>query len=438
LLRFKRSLLALAVAQVACTSAFAADEARRIEELEKTLANSMALIEQLSQRLNQIEAGKPAPAPATTARAAEDAAGEAARIERLEQTVQNMSDNASRKSGLGTPLHGFADVGWARGIPGPFGRKTGYTLGNLDLYMTPEFGDRVRSIIELVFEYGPDGGGVATDLERLQFGYTFSDAATLWVGRFHTPYGYWNAAFHHGQQIQTAASRPRFIEFEDRGGILPAHAVGLLASGGIRAGGGRLQYDAYVANGNRIEDRVLDLNPYGDDNSNRLVGGNLRYSFGGGLEGLTLGLHAFGEKVANYDASNVVLSRTQVNMFGGLAVFDNDKWELIGEYYRFHNKDLLNGTGSHSSWAGFAQAGYRFGGRWTPYYRWERASLDQSDDYFAAQDSGRSYSSNVLGVRYELNADTAIKFEFNRTHDNPVTGPAVRSNGARFQFAVRF
>src|SRR5206468_11134940 len=204
-----------------------------------------------------------APAPTATAAPSDDAN---AWVERLEQTVQTLSENAAKTHDLGIPLHGFADVGYVTGIPVP-GRRAGFALGNVDLYMTPEIGPRVRSLIELVFEYGPDGAGVATDLERLQFGYVFSDAATLWVGRYHTPYGYWNAAFHHGAQIQLAASRPRFIDFEDRGGILPAHGVGLLASGGTRTGSGRLQYDAYVANGDSIQDHVLDMNAYGDDNS---------------------------------------------------------------------------------------------------------------------------------------------------------------------------
>jgi hypothetical protein len=318
------------------------------------------------------------------------------------------------------------------------GRKAGFTLGNLDLYMTPAFGDRVRSIVELVFEYGPEGGGVATDLERLQFGYTFSDALTLWAGRFHTPYGYWNAAFHHGQQIQTAATRPRFVEFEDRGGILPAHGVGLLASGGARAGAGRLQYDAYVANGDSIQDGVLDLNPSGDDNGDKLVGGNVRYSFSGSLTGLTLGLHALRQSVSAYAANGAGLGGTRVNMFGGFAVYDQNNWEVIAEYYRFRDRDLSFGSGNHGSWAGFAQAGYAVGGGWTGYLRGERAALDQSDTYFARQDSGRSYSRAVVGLRYDLNPSAALKLELDRIREAETDGSTFRGNGARVQFAVRF
>jgi hypothetical protein len=430
--------LALAALQQAWIAPAWADDAQRIQELEKQLARSLSLIEQLNQRMQQLETQRSVAAPAapaiTSAAPAEDAS---ARVERLEQTVQTLSENSAKTHDLGVPLHGFADVGYVSGIPVP-GRKAGFALGNFDLYMTPDLGPRIRSLVELVFEYGPEGGGVATDLERLQFGYVFSDAATLWIGRFHTPYGYWNTAFHHGQQIQTAASRPRFIDFEDRGGILPAHAVGLLASGGMRTGPGRLQYDAYVANGNQIRDRVLDMNTYGDDNGSKLLGGNVRYGFAGALEGLTVGVHGFGQKVAGYDAAGLVDGQTSVRMAGGFAVYDQNNWEAITEYYRFRNRDLLNDTGTHASWAGFGQVGYTIANLWTPYVRWEKASLDQGDAYFAGQESGRSYKAATLGVRYALNANAALKLELQRTDETQSDGTAHRTNGARFQFAVRF
>jgi hypothetical protein len=435
--KLRLSLIAMAVSQLFSLSAFAAQtESERIAELEKKLEKSLVLIEQLSNRLSQVEGNK-ATVPAQNA-ISEKIATQDNRIDQLEKNIVQVSENSAKHRDLGVPLHGFADVGYAHSSNDPNGRKGGFTLGNLDIYLTPEFGDRVKSIVELVFEYGAEGNGVATDLERLQFGYTFSDAATVWAGRFHTPYGNWNTAFHHGQQIQTAATRPRFIEFEDKGGILPAHGVGLLASGGVRAGEGKLQYDAYLANGNRITDRVLDFNAFQDDNANKLIGGNLRYAFGGAMEGLTLGAHGFTQQVRDYGAGSSVVSNTRVNMFGGFAVLDKDNWEVIGEYYRFRNKDLSGGTGTHSSWAGFAQAGYTFGETWTPYARFEKASLDQGDNYFAAQESGRSYKRQVVGLRYNLNPQSALKLELNQTKEEQTDLSQFKTNEARLQFAVRF
>ena len=433
-LALRSSVIALAISQLFSISALAGQkEAERIAELEKKLEKSMALIQELSGRLAAIE-GKAAPAPAAaSAPVSAKIAEQDNRIEQLEKTIVQVSDNAAKRNDLGVPLHGFADVGYAHSSRDPNGRKHGFTLGNLDVYLTPQFGDRVKSILELVFEYGPDGT-LATDLERLQFGYTFSDELTLWAGRFHTPYGYWNTAFHHGAQIQTAASRPRFVSFEDQGGILPAHAVGLQASGATRMGSGKLQYDAYLANGNSISSGVLDFNASKDDNSNKLVGGNVRYAFGGSLDGLTLGLHGLTQQVDSKDPGTTV--STKLNMVGAFAVLDRDNWEFISEYYKFRNKDLSSGTGTHSSWAGFAQLGYAVSEAWMPYLRLEKASLDQTDNYFALQNSGRSYKSSVVGLRYNVNPQSALKLELNQTTvQEPVEQNA---NEARVQFAVRF
>ncbi len=425
------TLLVIAACNLLAFSAHAGQsEADRIAELEKRLEKSMALIEQLSSRLSQVEAGKAA--VPTLSATVEKVKSQSERIDQLESALVQVSESAVKHNEIGLPLHGFADVGFLRSSNDPSGRKDGFSLGTLDIYLTPTFGDRVKSIVELAFEYD-DSGALATDLERLQFGYTFSDAATLWMGRFHTPYGQWNTAFHHGPQIQTSASRPRFVDFEDKGGILPAHAVGLLASGSMRAGGGRLLYDAYLANGNSITDGVLDFNAVKDDNGNKLVGGNIRYAFGGGLEGLTLGAHALTQQV---DAIATGAS-TRSNVFGGFAALDVGSWEAIGEYYSFRNDDLSGNTGTHSSWAGFAQAGYALTDRWTPYVRFEKAVLDQTDNYFLGQASGRSYQRNVLGLRYNLNTQSALKVELNETTDDAAVG-SQKTNEARLQFAVRF
>lgn len=433
--KLKLSLAAIAASQFLALSAYAApSETDRIAELENKLEKSLALIEQLSTRLSQVEDSKmtlPAQNPSAETTATQDS-----RIDQLEKHIVQVSENSAKRNDIGLPLHGFADVGYIHTKNDPSGRKGGFALGTLDVYLTPQFGDRVKSIIELAFEYTEDGA-LATDLERMQIGYTFSDAATLWVGRFHTPYGNWNTAFHHGPQIQTSAIRPRFIDFEDKGGILPTHAVGLLASGGVRAGGGKLQYDAYLANGNSIHEGVLDFNAFKDDNSNKLVGGNLRYEFGGTLDGLTLGAHGLTQQVDSL-SSDAIPASTKMNAYGGFAVLERDNWEVISEYYRFRNKDRSGSTGTHSSWAGFAQAGYTFGQIWTPYLRLEKAALDQSDNYFSAQDSGRSYQRQALGLRYNLNPLSAIKFELNHTKEVQTDLSELKTDEARVQLAVRF
>ena len=404
----------------------AADDGAKIRELERRLERSLQLIEQLGARVRELERGQ-----GTAPAAAAPAPRQDERLEALERSVSQLSAGGGRAFEGGVPLHGFADVGYEHSRrAAPDGRKSGFVVGNLDFYLTPSFGDRVKSLVELVFELEPDGG-LATDLERIQLGYTFSDALTAWVGRFHTPYGYWNTAFHHGTQLQVAASRPRFIEFEDKGGIMATHSVGLWLTGHAGAGRGRVFYDAYIANGSRVEGGTVEFNAFRDDNASKAYGGRVGYRFGGALDGLVLGLHALHDRI---DVDSPAGRRgVDVAMAGGFAVVERDDWEVIGEYYGLRNRDRESGA-RRASWAAFLQLGRTFADAWTPYVRWEQAHLDAADAYFAGLESGRSYRRGVAGLRYDLGPRAALKLEAARTRED---GDGTRTE-ARAQFAVRF
>jgi len=347
----------------------------------------------------------------------------------------------------GIALHGFADVGFsAQTVESPDNK--GFNVGSLDFYLTPQFGDNVRSLIEIIFETLPDGS-LATDLERVQMGYAFSDSATVWAGRFHSPYGYWNTAFHHGAQIQTSILRPRFIDFEDKGGILPAHMVGMWATGKIKAGGGKFTYDVYAGNGPQLDMSeatitnpgagVLTINTAGDNNHQAMVGINLGYDFSGSMDGLRLSIHTLSGDVDELNDVNPPVNNTELSMAGGTIEYLGNDWEVLGEYYSFNNKDKSGTSGSHSSWADFLQIGKNFNGL-TPYVRAEKAVLDQADNYFSNQASGQSYTRQSLGLKYDLNPKASLKlellnskFEADATHG---AGSSYRSMLA--QYAIRF
>lgn len=363
------------------------------------------------------------------------------RLENLQQQVSDLS--AARTFGsadTGVPMHGFADVGAVHSDASGEHRR-GFTVGSLDLYLTPQF-DRVKTLLELVFEVEEDGS-LLTDLERVQIGYTFSDALTTWVGRFHTPYGYWNTAFHHGQQIQTSATRPRFLDFEDMGGILPAHTVGVWFTGAQSLAGSKLGYDVYIGNSPRIaiDDPAvapvgsLDMKMGGGESYRPATGFNVSLR-PDALPDLTVGLHGYHGKIAD---TSITPRETRVGMAGGYAVFSDDRWELMTEYYRFRNEDLSAASGKHTSSAWYAQAGYGIGS-FTPYARYERTRLDQADNYFLAQESGRSYRRAVAGLRYDVTPKTAVKVEFNRSRQADLGAgvPDENYSEARFQLAVRF
>ena len=431
--------LALALVNV---GAHAQSDKERIAELERRLEQSLQQIQLLTQRVQQLEDGQE---PGQVAVSTEPAAQALeTKVHELEQEISAVANRPEANHGLA--LHGFADVGLVKGskgrkAAGTAGSDAGANLGALGFYLTPQFTDRTKALIELVFEVD-ETGSVIVDLERLQVGYTVADELTMWVGRFHTPYGYWNTAFHHGAQIQTAIQRPVFLDFEDAGGILPAHSVGLWGTGGVKLGAGRVSYDAYFANSPTIDmadaatagTGTLNPNLSGAANHSATVGGNLGYSFRrGGLRGLALGAHAFTSKVIDTLAN---VNETRLVAYGGWLAYLEDNWEVLGEVYRFRNRDLSGGAGTHSSDAGYVQVGRSFFGEVTPFARYERTSLNQNDNYFAQMESGQSYQRKVFGLRYDLNPTTALKLEATRTKlTDRITDTYSE---IRAQWAVRF
>ena len=444
----------LAVSAFAGT-AFAQSESDRIRELERKLEQSIKLIDDLSDKVKRLEAGAAsAPRAGTVGAGAGSAAGvpgaaagqvaeQQARIDSLEQSVNKLSTTLSasgNSSVFGIPVHGFADVGAgsSRGIQGAPGK--GFTLGSMSLYLTPQFTDRVRGLLELVFEFDRNGN-LATDLERLQLGYAFGDAATLWMGRVHTPLGYWNNAFHHGQQIATSLRRPQFIDFEDRGGIIPVHTVGAWVTGSKAALGGKVTYDLFAGNSPRLalDDNqtpgsgTLNMNNAGSTNHYLMQGFNTSYIWAGGLR---VGLHGLR---ANVRDNALAPSTVAMRMLGGYAVYDANHWEVIAEYYRFRNTNLISNTaaplGSFTSSAGFVQVGKNIG-LWTPYARAERTVLNQNDLYFAQQATGRPYARGAIGLRYDLDPKAAIKVELSGTRQ--YTAGVPNSAGLHLQYSIRF
>lgn len=384
------------------------------------------------------------------------------KLEAIQNELNQMTSGlVSQSSGsAGMPLHGFMDVGYALNSQGNnvvanpnVANPRGFYEGRLSFYMAPHFGDRVKALAEPNFEVSQLDGSVNVDIERLQIGYAFSDAATLWGGRFHTPYGYWNTAFHHGAQLQTSILRPRFLDFEDSGGIVPAHMLGLWGTGKVRVGSGKFTYDAFVGNGPKIvgaqpvvnpivtltdyQTGGLDPNIAGDDNHSAMVGYNLGYEFSGMLDGLRLAVHMFNGDVNAYDATPAVINTTGVNASGGSLVYLSNDWEIMSEYYGFNDKDKASGV-KHKSKAGYVQAGVSFNA-WTPYVRAERTILDQNDSYFSMQANGQSYARQVLGLRYNLSQKAALKFELmNSSFKNEPGRTALSYRSLNIQYAIGF
>ncbi|MCB1957142.1 MAG: hypothetical protein KDG55_15795 [Rhodocyclaceae bacterium] len=414
--KFSHALLLAALAAFPATSVLAqSDESARIRALEEKLERSLELIEALQRKVEALETGRPT-----------DSAG---RLDRIERQLAH-SAPASSGAASGTPLRGFADVQAVTRSGDGEHEAEGFAVGNLDLYLTPDLGGKVRSLVELVFELEHDGESVA-EIERAQVGYAFDDALTVWAGRFHNPFGYWNNAYHHGAQLQTSITRPAFLEFEDHGGILPMHGIGLWATGHLEAAGQRFRYDAYLANAPSVNnDGLLDVHPAGRTDFRAMTGLTLAWQ-PSAAAGPEFGIHGLNARV---DLPTGDLAR--VRMLGGFATYEAGPWSVIAEGYRFDN-ETPGASGSHQSSAWFVQAAYAVDAL-MPFARLERASLESDDPYFAALEGGRSYRRAAMGLRFDLTAEAALKLELARRTTDLADGRNERGDEAFVQYAIRF
>ncbi|OLC70955.1 MAG: hypothetical protein AUH87_03555 [Deltaproteobacteria bacterium 13_1_40CM_4_54_4] len=162
-------------------------------------------------------------------------------------------------------------------------------------------------------------------------------------------------------------------------------------------------------------------------------GTTVGYTFRGALEGLKAGLHWLRGDVQSLTLNH----KTALNVTGGYLVYPEEPWEFMTELYRFDNKDLTGGTGTHGSWAAFGQLARTFG-RWTPYGRAEWTNLNQRDPYFHDLETGRSYVRGALGIRYDLTSRAALKLELRRTRTKEASSDFQSDNAGELQFSIRF
>src|SRR3982751_5019269 len=159
---------------------------------------------------------------------------------------------ASRRSGAQeTHVHGFTDVQFSAGSRD----SSGFKLGQLALFVTSELAPGFSFLAETAFEYETD---FVVDVERLSVAYAVAPWLRVTVGKHHNPIGYWNTAYHHGTLLQPTIDRPMMFLFEDDGGVLPIHSIGLMASG-RDISTLHFAYDVLVSNG-------LGATPNGDNN----------------------------------------------------------------------------------------------------------------------------------------------------------------------------
>lgn len=336
----------------------------------------------------------------------------------------------------GPELHfrGFFDVDFddgsvAQNLQYPLGvpAHSSFRSGEFDLFMTSQLSDKLSFLAETVFS-SDQTNNFEVDLERFQLTYQQSPYLQVSAGRYHTAIGYYNTAYHHGLWFSTATGRPFMDYFEDSGGVLPVHEVGVTTTG--RVPGFRslnLHWVAEIGNGSA----EFGSANFGDGVQNFASDRNKKdvnfafYTRPQRFQGLQAG--------GSYLRGGIVPVATGIHMNQNVAsayvVFVNGKWEFLNEAVLLQHQ-LPDGGRSYNSPMGYTQIARTFG-IYRPYFRFQEVNVPNNDP--AAQFVGR-YEGPSAGLRIDFFTYAALKLQYNRVYLRNLP----EQNGFETQMAFTF
>ena len=389
-------------------------------------------VQQLEKRVGELEtktvaAAVPtpeaaAPVPAAPKPEMAEAAPAPAPMHQHEQAESQATTRQLEARYPSLQIRGFGEVNFS--ATDQRGAISGFNLGQLDLHLASALSHKVTYFGELTFN--AQSAGYTLEVERSIIRYDYNDFFKLSFGRYHTPIGYWNTAFHHGAWLQTTISRPEMIKFG--GTFIPVHFLGVLAEGNIPSGGAGLSYNAGVGNGRGFP--ISRPGDAGDNNNNRAWVANL-YSRPAKLYGLQMGVSVYRDKITL--PVNPAGNEFREWISAAHIVWTKETPEFLAEFANVNHKNILTNAITNNQ-AYYVQMGYRlpwFEKTLKPYYRFEHTHTPLSEQLFTNQDLVQS----IVGMRYDITNYASFKGEYRNFKRLP-TDPRV--NGAFFQTDFTF
>lgn len=333
--------------------------------------------------------------------------------ENIEQQSDNVMMERMDVSRTLLRIRGFGDISLHGSDQR--GDTTSFSLGQLDLFVTSDVSDKFKFISEIVFEGGPndiygrvsgEANSFSVDVERYLLQYSHNDFLNISAGRVHTAIGYYNTAYHHSSWLQTTTGRPFLFDFEDHGGILPIHMVGVSASGQIPSGSLGLHYVAEVGNG-RASRQPLDQEPVQNeiDDKNHKAFNLALFARPEEIRGLQAGFSFYHDLL---DPQN--LPRISESILAGHVVLVRPKYEWLNE--ALIDRHVVAGTSSSFNTPGFySQVSKQFAS-YRPYLRYQYVNVSNREPIFS--DVALRHGPSA-GLRFDASESVALKFQYDYT-----------------------
>ena len=394
---------------------------------QATMQSLLKRIDQLELRVQQLEAAQHTAAPETakpearqplSAETPAHGPSPQAAQEHEPETGEHAENERMDVSKTLLRIRGFGDVNFHGDNYHPLGGqgdKTAFTLGQLNLFVTSDISDKFKFLGEIVFEAGPDNiygvqrgteNAFGVDVERYLLTYSQSEYFNLSAGRYHTAIGYYNTAYHHSTWLQTTTGRPLLFEFEDKGGILPIHNVGVEAYGSIPSGSLGLHYVAEVGNGRESRAPIAEepVQNIVDDSNHKAVNFEL-FARPTKVPGLQVGFSAYRDQLVPHTLP-VPVGET---ILAAHAVYSTSNFEWLNEALVVRHTPEGGHTYQTPGW--YSQISRRWG-QYRPYFRYQYINASPNEPIFPdiALRAGPS-----AGIRYDASESVALKLQYDYT-----------------------
>lgn len=332
----------------------------------------------------------------------------------LVDTSASQDDTFSKPKYPSLKIDGFSDISFRYEKAGDDADDADNTfgLGQIDLFINSNLQERLSVLFELVFEFD-DTNSTVTDIERFQLNYTFSDLFKVNFGRFHTPVDLWNLLYHHGAWLHTPIDRPNLVAFEDEGGLLPSHLIGLNFNGTHNGEALKFEYNFSVGNGRgRNPDDITNVV---DHNASKAFDLMLLFS-PTAIEGLTFGTTTWFDRIPNAAPSDEELAAGLIArtgemdelIQGGVLAYNHGHLEFLGEFHYVYHKDRDTDI-SYDNYGAYALLGYRIK-KFTPYLLFDYLNFDEGDTFFAPNTV--DLNGYHIGLRWDPLNFAALKLEY--------------------------
>lgn len=322
-------------------------------------------------------------------------------------------------------IRGFGDVDYS--ATDEKGTNSGFSLGQFDLHIASALSHKISYFAEITVNPHPQDYTI--EMERSFIRYDYNDLFKISFGRFHTPIGYWNTAFHHGAWLQTTIDRP--FQVRVGGTFTPLHFVGALAEGNIPSGGLGLSYNIGIGNGRGS--MIARPGDAGDVNNNRAWVAKL-FARPAKAYGLEVGGSFYRDKI-----TLPVGAEYREWISSAYLAWTKGAPEFLAEFDNVNHRNIATNAVANSD-AMYGQVAYRlpwFEKTLKPYYRFEYTHMPLSEEVFTYQPLVES----IVGLRYDISNFAAFKSEYRFSASHPAQGghPAIPAvNGLFFQTDFTF